>query len=82
MKPVPPCTWIERSQAATAASAAKAFASEAAVAACERSIQVHGGTGFTWEHVLHRYYKRALWIEHFAGTPSALRAEVAAAVLD
>jgi len=69
-------------QAPTAAAAAKAFASEAAVAACERSIQVHGGTGFTWEHVLHRYYKRALWIEQFAGTPSALRAEVAAALLD
>ena len=68
-------------QAETAAAAAKAFASEAAVAACERSIQVHGGTGFTWEHVLHRYYKRALWIEQFAGNPSELRAEVAAAVL-
>jgi alkylation response protein AidB-like acyl-CoA dehydrogenase len=37
-------------QAATAAAAAKAYASEAAVSACERSIQVHGGTGFTWEH--------------------------------
>jgi len=69
-------------QAATAAAAAKAYASEAAVAACERSIQVHGGTGFTWEHVLHRYYKRALWIEHFAGTPGELRAEVAGAILD
>ena len=68
-------------QAATAAAAAKAYASEAAVAACERSIQVHGGTGFTWEHVLHRYYKRALWIEHFAGTPAQLRAEVADAIL-
>ncbi len=68
-------------QAATATAAAKAFASEAAVAACERSIQVHGGTGFTWEHVLHRYYKRALWTLHFAGTPSELRAEVAASII-
>ena len=25
--------------------------SDVAVAACERSIQVHGGIGFTWEHV-------------------------------
>ena len=39
------------------------FTAEAAVAACERSIQVHGGTGFTWEHPLHRFYKRALWLE-------------------
>jgi alkylation response protein AidB-like acyl-CoA dehydrogenase len=69
-------------QAALAAAAAKAFCSEAAVAACERSIQVHGGTGFTWEHVLHRYYKRALWIEHFGGTPADLREQVAASLLD
>jgi alkylation response protein AidB-like acyl-CoA dehydrogenase len=68
-------------QAAVAAASAKAYCSEAAVAACERSIQVHGGTGFTWEHVLHRYYKRALWIEQFAGSPSAQRAQVAAALL-
>ena len=52
-------------QAEIACAAAKAYAAEAAVAACERSIQVHGGTGFTWEHVLHRLYKRALWIHAF-----------------
>jgi alkylation response protein AidB-like acyl-CoA dehydrogenase len=69
-------------QAAVAAASAKAYCSEAAVAACERSIQVHGGTGFTWEHVLHRYYKRALWIEHFGGTPEQHRETVAAALLD
>jgi len=68
-------------QAAVAAAAAKAFATEAAVAACERSIQVHGGTGFTWEHPLHRFYKRALWLEGFGARPAELRAEVADAVL-
>ncbi|MFN2627192.1 MAG: acyl-CoA dehydrogenase family protein [Gaiellaceae bacterium] len=68
--------------APVAAAAAKAQASEAAVAACERSIQVHGGIGFTWEHVLHRYYRRALWIHGFAGTPGRQRAAVAAALLD
>ena len=78
---MPPCAWIERSQAATAASVANAFAGEAAVAACERSIQVHGGIGFTWEHPLHRFYKRALWIEGFGVRPAQLRAEVADAVL-
>jgi alkylation response protein AidB-like acyl-CoA dehydrogenase len=69
-------------QAPLAAHAAKAKATEAAVAACERSIQVHGGIGFTWEHVLHRLYKRALWLESFGGRPSAHRAAVAAAILD
>ena len=68
-------------QAAVAAAAAKAFATEAAVAACERAIQVHGGTGFTWEHPLHRFYKRALWLEGFGARPAQLRAEVADVVL-
>jgi alkylation response protein AidB-like acyl-CoA dehydrogenase len=68
-------------QATMAALAAKAYASEAAVAACERSIQVHGGIGFTWEHPLHRYYKRAQWIEAFGGYPARQRAEIAAELL-
>jgi alkylation response protein AidB-like acyl-CoA dehydrogenase len=68
-------------QAPLAAAAAKAQATEAAVAACERSIQVHGGIGFTWEHPLHRWYKRALWLEAFGGRPAEHRAAVAAAVL-
>ena len=57
-------------QASAAAAAAKAYAAEAAVSACERSIQVHGGIGFTWEHPLHRYYKRAQWIQAFDGFPA------------
>ena len=69
-------------QAAVAAAAAKSFAADAAVAACERAIQVHGGIGFTWEHILHRYYKRAQWIQAFGGSAAVLRAEVAAAVLE
>jgi Acyl-CoA dehydrogenase, C-terminal domain len=65
-----------------AIAAAKAYASDAAVAACERSIQVHGGIGFTWEHVLHEYYKRALWIQAYGGYPRLQRAKVAAYLLD
>ncbi len=68
-------------RAPLAAAAAKAFATEAAVAACERSIQAHGGIGFTWEHALHRFYKRALWLEGFGRRPAELRLEVADAVL-
>ncbi len=64
-------------EAAVAAAAAKSYASEAAVSACERSIQVLGGIGFTWEHPLHRYYKRAQWIQAFDGFPGAQRAEIA-----
>jgi alkylation response protein AidB-like acyl-CoA dehydrogenase len=75
------CVAEDDEQAPVAAAAAKSFASEAAVSACERSIQVHGGTGFTWEHPLHRFYKRALWLEGFGSRPSELRLEVADAVL-
>ena len=46
------------------------------------SIQVHGGIGFTWEHVLHRYYKRAQWIDAFGGHAAEQREVVAAALLD
>ena len=69
-------------QAPIAVAAAKAYAADAAVAACERSIQVHGGIGFTWEHVLHEYYKRALWIQAYAGFPREQRAKIAAWLLD
>ncbi len=75
------CVAEDDAQAPVAAAAAKAFATEAAVRACERSIQVHGGVGFTWEHPLHRFYKRALWLEGFGARPAQLRAEVADAIL-
>jgi alkylation response protein AidB-like acyl-CoA dehydrogenase len=71
------CVAEDDERARLAAAAAKAFATEAAVAACERSIQVHGGIGFTWEHPLHRFYKRAIWLEGFGARPAELRLEVA-----
>jgi alkylation response protein AidB-like acyl-CoA dehydrogenase len=64
-----------------AVAAAKSQAAEAAVLACEKSIQAHGGIGFTWEHPLHRYYKRALWLEGALGYGREHRAEVAAFLL-
>jgi alkylation response protein AidB-like acyl-CoA dehydrogenase len=60
-----------------AVAAAKAHATEAAVRACETSIQAHGGIGFTWEHPLHRYYKRALYLEGALGYGREHRAEIA-----
>jgi alkylation response protein AidB-like acyl-CoA dehydrogenase len=68
--------------AAIACASAKSYAADAAVVACERSIQVHGGIGFTWEHVLHEYYKRALDIQAYGGYASAHRANVAEWLLD
>ncbi len=68
-------------QADLAVAAAKSQATEAAVLACEKSIQAHGGIGFTWEHPLHRYYKRALWLEGALGYGREHRAKIARAVL-
>jgi alkylation response protein AidB-like acyl-CoA dehydrogenase len=76
------CVAEDDEQAQLAAPAAKAYAADAAVAACERAIQVHGGIGFTWEHVLHRYYKRAQWIDAFEGFGHEHRAKVARELLD
>jgi alkylation response protein AidB-like acyl-CoA dehydrogenase len=42
-----------------AASMAKAYASDAGWRVCSSSLQVHGGIGFTWEHDLHFFLKRA-----------------------
>ena len=69
-------------QAPAAVAAAKSSAGEAAVTACEKAIQVHGGIGFTWEHVLHRYYRRAQWIDSFEGAGASHREVVAARLLD
>jgi alkylation response protein AidB-like acyl-CoA dehydrogenase len=76
------CVATRDAQAAIAASAAKAYAGESAVWVCERAIQSLGGIGFTWEHRLHRLYKRALGIESFGASGTRLRAEIAATLLD
>jgi alkylation response protein AidB-like acyl-CoA dehydrogenase len=38
---------------------AKAYASDAGWRVCTSALQVHGGIGFTWEHDLHFFLKRA-----------------------
>jgi len=44
---------------ARAVHVAKAAAGEAAVRAAKDGIQIHGGIGFTWEHDLHLFIRRA-----------------------
>ena len=76
------CVATGDPQTRLAAAAAKSSAAESAVAVCETSIQVLGGIGFTWEHELHRLYKRALGIASFGASGTRLRAEIAASLLN
>jgi alkylation response protein AidB-like acyl-CoA dehydrogenase len=46
-------------EASAAASAAKVWCSDAARRVMASGLQVHGGIGFTWEHDLHLFLKRA-----------------------
>lgn len=46
-------------EASSAASVAKAFAAEKVPAIAGEALQTHGGIGFTWEHDLHLYLRRA-----------------------
>ncbi|MBY6411463.1 acyl-CoA dehydrogenase family protein [Rhodococcus sp. BP-252] len=52
----------------TAVSTARVLATTASVFAAEESIQIHGGIGFTWEHPLHTYFRRAKTNELLFGT--------------
>jgi alkylation response protein AidB-like acyl-CoA dehydrogenase len=45
--------------AGAAASTAKAFTGDGVAALAGEALQTHGGIGFTWEHELHRYLRRA-----------------------
>ena len=61
---------------------AKAYCSEAARLVGNSGIQIHGGIGFTWEHDLHLYYKRAKSNEFLFGDPTHHRAQLAELIVD
>ncbi len=47
---------------------AKAAVGAAVTTAAKEAIQVHGGLGYTWEHDLHLFIRRAYATEHLLGT--------------
>lgn len=63
-------------EAALAASAAKAYCSEAFTHIATGGIQVLGGTGFAWENDIHLYLKRAKANEQALGDPIYHREQV------
>jgi alkylation response protein AidB-like acyl-CoA dehydrogenase len=62
---------------ALASSMSKAYASDAGFRVPARSLQVHGGIGFTWEHDLHFFLKRGKTGAHLYGTAREHRDRVA-----
>ena len=65
---------------ALASSMAKAYVSDAYRKATGDGIQVHGGIGFTWEHDMHLYFKRAKSSEVTLGDATYHRELVAQAL--
>jgi alkylation response protein AidB-like acyl-CoA dehydrogenase len=63
------------------ASMAKAFASEAVTEAARAALQVHGAIGYTEEHDLHIWLKRAWVLARAWGSASEHRERIARAVL-
>jgi len=68
--------------ARTAISVAKAYASEAYRDAGNKSIQVQGGMGFTWENDAHLYYRRAKASEIAFGDAAYHRERIAQSLID
>ena len=64
-------------EAPLAASMAKAYVSDAYRKVSGAGIQLHGGIGFTWEHDLHLYFKRAKSSEFTFGDATYHRERVA-----
>lgn len=61
---------------------AKAKAGEAAVFACERAMQVHGGIGITWEADPHLYLRRAVADDAWLGPARHHRRWLGARLVD
>jgi alkylation response protein AidB-like acyl-CoA dehydrogenase len=64
----------ERSRAA---SIAKARLTDVYARTAVRALQIHGGIGFTWEHDIHWWLKRAKWNEAAFGDGMFHRAQLA-----
>jgi alkylation response protein AidB-like acyl-CoA dehydrogenase len=64
-------------ESSRAASLAKARLSDVYAHATNRAVQMHGGIGFTWEHDMHFWFKRAKWNEFAFGDATYHRERLA-----
>jgi alkylation response protein AidB-like acyl-CoA dehydrogenase len=75
--------WQEPGSADSAlgAEVAASYCSESFLQTAKDAIQLHGGTGFTWEHDAHLFLRRARADIGLIGAPAEHRAALAALVL-
>ena len=66
-----------REELAEAAAIAKSYCCDAFFDCAANAIQLHGGIGFTWEHEVHRYFKRARATATLLGSPAWQRERLA-----
>jgi alkylation response protein AidB-like acyl-CoA dehydrogenase len=72
--------WVADNEPETlslASSMAKAYSADTGWRVTASSLQVHGGIGFTWEHDLHFFLKRARTDGHLLGSARTHRDRVA-----
>jgi alkylation response protein AidB-like acyl-CoA dehydrogenase len=62
------------------AAAAKAQVTESAAEAADVALSLHGAIGYTWEHDLQLYYKRAKLTRRLFGSPQAWNERLATAL--
>ncbi len=75
------CIDVGDPEAEQAARMAKSAASDAGAAISDRSVQLHGGIGFTWECDVHVFFKRSLHGQALYGDGVHQRRKLADALL-
>jgi len=65
---------------ASAAALARSYASDSFTSCAAESLQVHGGIGFTWEHDVHLFFKRARSSSTLLGDANFHRERIARAI--
>jgi alkylation response protein AidB-like acyl-CoA dehydrogenase len=71
------CIDSQSDEAEQAAHMAKSAASDAGAFISDRSIQLHGGIGFTWECDIHIYFKRSMHNQALLGDGAHQRSKLA-----
>ncbi len=73
----PPTRRTRAAEASRAAAMAKARLWDVYSRGTDRAVLMHGGIGFTWEHDIQLWFKRARFNESYFGSPAYHRERVA-----